>query len=442
MDLNGRAMAVVGRMLGDAGILRVEPRDVDGGGRVVDCGIEAQGGLRAGLELARACMADLADVAILSGTVGGRAARSSRWRQTTRSPLPGEPVRRLAPVEGKYFAMGWARCGPPTGTRRSSRRSGTRKRPVWSSGSSKGGRCPPGRRGEGGDGLRGRAGRCDAPVRPSGEPGGGPPGGGPVGRDGPAQATRSTSTWRGGLRRRGAAAGGEGRPRRDRPDQRRDPLGARVVHLRRGGRRCRSKRSARGSRHRPLATTASRRDDLRRYNNDFYAVDSHLSARPRGRLQNVETGRVHAFGSLDRRRSSPAPSIPIDPEPDDGTLHGVSTDRRPSSPRCSRPLAPRDGPGPTARQPKVAPGPMSRTGPCPRHQVRPVDVRRPAQPVRTTPRRPRPLQEGRRRAGELHPRHRARAGDGQPGRLVHGRARRGAPLRELWSYSSRTRPTT
>jgi methenyltetrahydromethanopterin cyclohydrolase len=36
-----------------------------------------------------------------------------------------------------------------------------------------------------------------------------------------------------------------------------------------------------------------------RYNNDFYAVDSHLFSPAEVVFQNVETGRVHAFGSLD-----------------------------------------------------------------------------------------------------------------------------------------------
>ncbi len=36
-----------------------------------------------------------------------------------------------------------------------------------------------------------------------------------------------------------------------------------------------------------------------RYNNDFYAVDPHLFSPAEVVFQNIETGRVHAFGQLD-----------------------------------------------------------------------------------------------------------------------------------------------
>src|SRR5262249_47051320 len=39
--------------------------------RVLDCGVKAEGGLRAGLGMARVCLADLADVSLVPGEVDG-----------------------------------------------------------------------------------------------------------------------------------------------------------------------------------------------------------------------------------------------------------------------------------------------------------------------------------------------------------------------------------
>ena len=107
MDLNARALRRVAALLGAADELRVEARPVAGGGRFVDCGIEARGGFRAGLELARVCLADLAEVAIVPGDVAGR-------------PVPMVQVATDHPIlaclgsqyagwhlsAGKYFALG------------------------------------------------------------------------------------------------------------------------------------------------------------------------------------------------------------------------------------------------------------------------------------------------------------------------------------------------
>ncbi len=107
MNLNARAMVVVETLLERAEERRVEVHEVKGGGRVVDCGVHATGGLGAGRTLARACLADLADVAIVPGEVEGR-------------PCPVVQVVTDAPVAaclasqyagwqvalGKFFAMG------------------------------------------------------------------------------------------------------------------------------------------------------------------------------------------------------------------------------------------------------------------------------------------------------------------------------------------------
>ena len=77
---------------------RVAVHSIEGGGRYVDCGIDARGGLLAGLELARICMGDLGQVSIVPGDVGGRAVPLGSGPD--RSPcarLPGQPVCGLGP---------------------------------------------------------------------------------------------------------------------------------------------------------------------------------------------------------------------------------------------------------------------------------------------------------------------------------------------------------
>jgi methenyltetrahydromethanopterin cyclohydrolase len=107
MGLNARALDVVTNLAMEAERSRVVVSKVEGGGRLIDCGIEAAGGLVAGLDLARACLAGLGEVAIVPGDVDGR-------------PLPTVQVITDHPVAaclasqyagwqlavGKFFAMG------------------------------------------------------------------------------------------------------------------------------------------------------------------------------------------------------------------------------------------------------------------------------------------------------------------------------------------------
>jgi methenyltetrahydromethanopterin cyclohydrolase len=73
MNLNGRALRVVEPLLERAEERVVAAHPIERGGRFIDCGIEVRGGLGAGLDLARVCLADLAEVTIVPGAVGGRA---------------------------------------------------------------------------------------------------------------------------------------------------------------------------------------------------------------------------------------------------------------------------------------------------------------------------------------------------------------------------------
>jgi methenyltetrahydromethanopterin cyclohydrolase len=104
--LNGLAAGLAERLAGDPERWRVAVHAIDGC-CYIDCGIDARGGLLTGIELARVCFADLADVRIHPGEVAGR-------------PIPliqvvtDHPVRAClasqyagwAIKEGKYFAMG------------------------------------------------------------------------------------------------------------------------------------------------------------------------------------------------------------------------------------------------------------------------------------------------------------------------------------------------
>src|SRR5262245_7564195 len=106
MTLNDRAGWVAVGLTTRAEEFRIRPQAV-AGARVIDCGVAVPGGLHAGLELARACLADLADVSITPPALDGL-------------PYPGVQVTTDHPIRaclqsqyagwqiavGKYFAMG------------------------------------------------------------------------------------------------------------------------------------------------------------------------------------------------------------------------------------------------------------------------------------------------------------------------------------------------
>ncbi len=105
-SLNERALALSERMIERLGLLRVSLEDV-AGARVVDCGARSAGGLQAGLELARICLADLANVALVTGTLNG-----DPWphlQVVTDHPVAACLASQYAGWKlsaGKFFAMG------------------------------------------------------------------------------------------------------------------------------------------------------------------------------------------------------------------------------------------------------------------------------------------------------------------------------------------------
>jgi len=116
MSLNARALEIVESLLARADERRVWVREVEGGGRFVDCGIEAPGGLLAGIDLARICLGGLADVSIASGEIAGRAVPLIQvvTDHPVQACLAGQYAG-WAIAEGKYFAMG---SGPMRAVRR------------------------------------------------------------------------------------------------------------------------------------------------------------------------------------------------------------------------------------------------------------------------------------------------------------------------------------
>jgi methenyltetrahydromethanopterin cyclohydrolase len=107
MELNARALRLVETLRGMLEERRVVEHAVEGGGRYIDCGIHARGGLLAGLDLARICLADLAEVSIVPGEVGGRPCPGIQV--VTDHPVEaclGSQYAGWAIAEGKFFAMG------------------------------------------------------------------------------------------------------------------------------------------------------------------------------------------------------------------------------------------------------------------------------------------------------------------------------------------------
>jgi methenyltetrahydromethanopterin cyclohydrolase len=70
-DLNTRGVQLAESLLPSAGTLRIEVHEIPGGGRVLDCGIAAEGGLGAGLALAQVCTAGLAEISLTGGEIAG-----------------------------------------------------------------------------------------------------------------------------------------------------------------------------------------------------------------------------------------------------------------------------------------------------------------------------------------------------------------------------------
>ena len=70
LTLNERAQRLADHMAATAAALRIGVQQTGTGARILDCGIKAEGGLQAGLGLARVCLAGQAEVSLVPGDVG------------------------------------------------------------------------------------------------------------------------------------------------------------------------------------------------------------------------------------------------------------------------------------------------------------------------------------------------------------------------------------
>lgn len=107
MNLNARVVRLIENLSVDPVSPRVKFHAVEGGGRVIDCGIEAPGGLRVGIDLARVCLADLADVALVPGEIAGQTCPLVQI--ATDHPIAaclGSQYAGWQLSEDKFFAMG------------------------------------------------------------------------------------------------------------------------------------------------------------------------------------------------------------------------------------------------------------------------------------------------------------------------------------------------
>ncbi|PYM60814.1 MAG: methenyltetrahydromethanopterin cyclohydrolase [Candidatus Rokuibacteriota bacterium] len=70
LGLNARAWTLADLLVADAGLLRIAVSRLPGGARVIDCGVNVEGGLEAGRRLAEVCLAGLGAVSLTGVDLG------------------------------------------------------------------------------------------------------------------------------------------------------------------------------------------------------------------------------------------------------------------------------------------------------------------------------------------------------------------------------------
>ena len=305
MTLNDRALQLADRLAADAATLRISASQTPGGARILDCGVQAEGGLAAGLGMARVCLADLADVTLLppgspispvrwckSSPIGPS---SLAWRRST-------PAGRFRPASSSQWVP--VPCAAAYGKEElfdhipgRERPTVRRRRPGDAQAADAGSRGPSGREAPAVARPADAAGRPDREHRRNRAGGRSRPG------DGAAQAVRAEIR---------PDAGGFGRRRRRRC-RRWQPttfppsaapttpsFTAAASPSGCGPTTTSSPPSARACRRRRRATTAPR---SRRFSSAITAISTRsircCSAPPRSSFHNLRTGRSHAFGRLE-----------------------------------------------------------------------------------------------------------------------------------------------
>jgi methenyltetrahydromethanopterin cyclohydrolase len=107
LTLNEQALQIADHMAANAAALRINVHQSAAGARILDCGVAAEGGLQAGLCMARVCLAGLGDVTLVP-------AASPDLPCPTVQVLSDQPVRACMASQyagwqitgEKYFAMG------------------------------------------------------------------------------------------------------------------------------------------------------------------------------------------------------------------------------------------------------------------------------------------------------------------------------------------------
>jgi methenyltetrahydromethanopterin cyclohydrolase len=72
LEMNRRASELADAMVEEAALLRVRAKALANGARIIDAGIETEGGYGAGLAIAEICMGGLGDVAYTTAQIGGK----------------------------------------------------------------------------------------------------------------------------------------------------------------------------------------------------------------------------------------------------------------------------------------------------------------------------------------------------------------------------------
>jgi methenyltetrahydromethanopterin cyclohydrolase len=107
LTLNERAQRLADHLAANAVALRIGVQQTANGARVLDCGVKAEGGLQAGLGLARVCLAGQAEVTLTPADVGG--VPCVQVQVATDQPVTACMASQYAGWEikaGKFFAMG------------------------------------------------------------------------------------------------------------------------------------------------------------------------------------------------------------------------------------------------------------------------------------------------------------------------------------------------
>jgi methenyltetrahydromethanopterin cyclohydrolase len=105
--LNERAQRQADYLAANATALRISVQTTPKGARVLDCGVQAPGGLQAGLGLARVCLAGQAEVTLAPGEISG--VPSPLVQVATDHPVAACMASQYAGWQisvGKFFAMG------------------------------------------------------------------------------------------------------------------------------------------------------------------------------------------------------------------------------------------------------------------------------------------------------------------------------------------------